>query len=181
MSALFVFAILVWTVLCLTRFVDVYDTSSPFQRWRRWDAFHLVPFGAFFGPSVPVHEPWILMRTSDSGGTWSPWSAVPDIGERRIWHVIFNPNKQAYAAAFTAAHALLVSARHARRAEGALSNSFLMSDPYLRILRQVTHQARMVPKTAVVQFAVVEIDLRTGAEMQSVVSALHKVRNAASR
>jgi hypothetical protein len=172
-SAAFVGFLAIWTVLCLLRFVRMYDRTSAFQVWRRWDVFELVPRGAFFGPSAPPEEAAILVRDYFRDGRVSEWTETPHLRSRRWLDALWNPQKQTYGAKVAAAGALLAASRHVR-AHAVPPAQLLLSPPYIALLRHVVGLRRAVAPSAV-QFAVVERDLLTEEITASFISAVHEV------
>jgi hypothetical protein len=171
---LFIAGLALWAVFSLARFVHMYDRGSPFQRWRRWDWFHLVPRGAFFSPAPPDSELWIVARDFLPSGRATPWTEVPTIVPRSWWHALWNPQKHAYKAKLEAARALLVAAETTPPASDRLPPAFLLSPPYLALLRYVT-ALRRVAQPEATQFAVLEVDVLTNEVRRTVLSAVHDV------
>jgi hypothetical protein len=171
---LFISVLGVWAVFSLMRFVDMYDTTSPFQRWRRWDWFHLVPRGAFFSPRPPDSELWIVVRDFLPNGHVTRWSEVPRIAPRTWWHAFWNPQKHAYKAKLEAGQAFLIAAEAYATKDGELAAAFLLSDPYLALLRYTTALRRIAAPHAT-QFGVIEVDIVTRRVRRTVRSSVHDV------
>lgn len=174
MDYLFTACLAAWAGLSLLRFVHMYDRTSPWQRWRQWDWFHLVPVGAFFGPRVPQTEPCLVVRDFLPNGRVTPWTEVPRIRSRKWWHALWNPQKQMYRAKLECARSLLSTAGHLVGSGDRLPVAFLLSEPYLVLLRYVTDLPRL-GKPRATQFAVIETDLLTRSVIWTVISSVHEV------
>ena len=175
MTGLFVAVLVLWSVLSLLRFVDMYDLSSPYQRFRRFDWFKLVPIGAFFGPEPPPVDYAILVRDLHLDGTLGDWTEVPRVRPRRLWHGVWNPQKHLYKARNAAARGLILAAERHGLAPGAgLSPTFMLSEPYLTVLRLVSELPR-ISRVRGTQFAVLETDVVQKTLSRSVLSVMHEV------
>ena len=174
MTLAFISLLAIWLAASLLRVCSMYDRSSIFQRWRRWDWFHLVPIGAFFGPGVPQTEAWIVMRDFLPDGSVTAWTETPRIRRRHWLHALWNPQKQVYRARSDAAFTFLSTAAAMSVDDTSIPPAFLFSEPYIAILRYVTRLPRLT-EPASTQFAVVETDISTGEVVCSVVSSVHHV------
>jgi hypothetical protein len=174
MDYLFTACLVVWAAFSLLRFVQMYDPTSPLQRWRQWDWFHLVPVGAFFSPTVPQTEPSIVVRDFLPDGRVTPWTEVPRIRSRIWWHTLWNPQKQMYRAKLESARSLLSAAGQLSADGYHLPAAFLLSEPYLTLLRYATDLPRL-SKPRATQFAVIETDLLTRRVIRTVLSSVHEV------
>jgi len=174
MDYLFIACLAVWTVFSLLRFVYMYEPTSIFQRWRKWDWFHLIPVGAFFSPKVPQTEFWILFRDFLPDRQITEWTEDPRIRPRTFRHVIWNPQKHLYRAKFDAAHSLLSAAGTLPDNMEALPVKFLLSEPYLALILYITDLPRC-SKPQAIQFAVIETDILTRQVVRTVVSSIHEV------
>lgn len=174
MDLVFIACLAAWIVFSILRFIHMYDRTSPFQRWRRWDWFHLVPVGAFFSPGVPQTESCIVIRDFLPEGRVTKWTEVPRIRSRTWWHALWNPQKQIYKVKLDCAHSLLLAAGPFLGKTDRLPVSFVLSDPYLALLRFATDLPR-ISKPFAVQFAVIETDLLTGRAIRTVISSVHEI------
>jgi hypothetical protein len=174
LQALFVLGLAVWLLCSVTRFVAMYDAASPLQKWRRLDVFHLVPIGAFFGPNPPPTEFGILIRDFVNDGAVTPWTEVERTRARRWIDAVWAPKKQTYRAKLDVVRNLLATAAQLSPRPGELPPSLVVSEPYLALLRFASSLPR-VSEPRATQFAVVEIDLLTGAIVRAVVSSVHRL------
>ena len=174
MDVVFIGGLATWTLFSLLRFIDMYNPESPYQLWRRWDIFHLVPVGAFFSPGAPQSEAAIVVREFLSDGAVTAWAEVPVIRSRVWWHALWNSQKPLYRAKLAAANALLEAAGTYAETSDRLPSSFLLSDPYLAILEYVSQLPR-TSQTCGMQFAVIEQDLLTRSVLRTVLSSVHEV------
>lgn len=170
----FALALAVWGVCSLLRFVHMYDLSSAFQRFRRYDWFKLVPVGAFFGPEPPVFEYWILIRDVWDDGQVSAWTEVPRVRPRASWHALFNPEKQVYKARSSAARRLILASEQLALDGRELPPALVLSEPYLNLLGYVSALPRLV-KPRATQFAVLETDIVTQEPARRLLSRVHEV------
>ena len=174
MDYLFIACLAVWTGLSLLRFVHMYDRTSLLQRWRHWDCFHLVPFGAFFSPRVPPTEQWIVVRDVLPDGRVTRWTEVPRIRSRMWWHAVWNPQKQMYRAKLECGRSLLSVAGELSAEGDRLPTALLLSESYLALLRYTIDLPRL-SKPRATQFAVIETDLLTRTVLRAVVSYVHEL------
>ena len=171
---LFVVGLGVWVACSVSRFVAMYDSASPLQKWRRWDVFHLVPLGAFFSPNPPSTEYWILIRDFSNDDAVSSWTGVPRIRPRAWVDMVWAPKKHIYRAKLDVVRNLLSTAAQLSGRPGELPPSLVVSEPYLALLRFASTLPR-VGATRATQFAVVETDVLTGTIIRAVVSSVHRV------
>lgn len=174
LETLFLLGLSVWVVCSLTRFVAMYDAASPLQTWRRWDVFHLVPIGAFFSPNPPPTEFGVLVRDFVNGAEASPWTEVERTRARRWIDAVWAPKKHTYRAKLDVVRNLLTTAAQLSERPGELPPSLAISEPYLALLRFASTLPRVTAPRAT-QFAVIEIDLATGAVIRAVVSSVHRL------
>jgi hypothetical protein len=174
MTLIFEAVLAVWTACSVLRFIHMYDPTSLFQRWRRWDPLRLVPVGAFFSPGVPRVEHFILVRDRLLSGSTTGWRETPKILPRRWSHAVWNPQKHDYRAKSDAARALLSTAMAMSEDDGQLPPRLCLTDSYLRILRYVSALPR-VENVSATQFVVIEVDLMTRSIVRYVMSAPHNV------
>jgi hypothetical protein len=174
MNYLFIACLAVWVGFSFLRFVHMYDLTSPPQRWRQWDWFHLVPVGAFFSPRVPPTEQWIIVRDFLPDGRVTRWTEAPRIRPRIWWHMLWNPQKQIYRAKLESARSLLSSAGQLSGESNRLPVEFLLSESYLALLQYATNLPRL-SKPRATQFAVIETDLLTRRVIRTVVSSVHEM------
>jgi hypothetical protein len=173
-EALFVVGIGIWVVCSVLRFVAMYDSAAPLQKWRRWDVFHLVPVGAFFSPNPPPTEFCILVRDFLHDEAVTAWTEVPRIRGRRWVDFAWAPKKHIYRAKLDVVRNLLSTAAHLSGGPGELPPSLVVSDPYIALLRFASSLPRVSTPRAT-QFAVVETDLLAGTIIRAVVSSVHRV------
>jgi hypothetical protein len=174
LTCLFTACLAVWTAFSLLRFVHMYDRTSLLQRWRRWDWLHLVPVGAFFSPRVPPTELWIVVRDFLPDGRVTRWRESPRIRPRAWWHTFWNPDKHIWKGKAEAARALLTATGNGPEEGTRLPMTFLLSEPYLALLRYVSGLPRL-SKPRATQFAVLETDILTREVVRSVLSCVHEV------
>ena len=174
MTGLVVLALASWLLLSLLRLVYPYSPASPFQRWRRFDIFHLVPTGGFFSPGVPETSFSFAVRDLLEDGRTSAWMEAPAILPRRWWHLLWNPQKGLYRARIEMVRTLFATAAVMHRADGAPEPAFLLSEPYLALLRYASG-LRRIASPAAVQFAAIETEIASGRVVRSILSAVHHV------
>ena len=170
----FVAGLALWIVLSVLRFVGMYRLDAPVQAWRRWDVFHLVPVGAFFSPNPPPTDLSILVRDHLSDHTVTPWTEVPTIRPRRLFDVLWSPQKHVYKAKLDVARNLLAAARRLSAEQGNVPVSLVISDPYVALLRHASTLPRLSRPLAT-QFAVVEYDILGGELVRAVISSVHRL------
>lgn len=172
---LFLIALGLWLGCSVLRFFDMYDLSSRFQRFRRYDPFKLVPVGAFFGPEPPPMEYCLLLRDVLANGRCTDWTEVPSLRTRCWWHALWNPQKHLYKARSSSARRLLLVSQAwggARRVE--LPPQVVLSNEYFKVLRYVSALPRLSAPPGL-QFAVVELDVLSKMPQRWVVSGVHQL------
>jgi hypothetical protein len=176
---LFAAVLIVWTCCSVLRFVHMYDQSSRFQAWRRWDLFRLVPRGAFFSPSPPGREQFLLVRDVLADGRVSEWTEVAYAAERHPLHAVWNPGRHQYRARLEASRELLLTAGAIASEDGRPPVTFLLSDRYIQLLRFTSTLPRNVSIVAT-QFSIIEVDILSRHVTRHFASALHSATSANS-
>lgn len=167
-------ALAAWFLLSLLRFARMYEPGSRFQTWRRWDLFHLIPVGAFFGPNPPPTEIKLFIREFSPEKHPTRWRQVFASPKRSWVHCLWSPHKHLYRAKLDAARNLMAAAAQLAPAARVLPSSLMVTDPYLGILRAISALPRVTDPTFL-QFAAVETSLPDGRILRCVISSLHRL------
>ena len=174
-SLLFMGLLCVWALFSLLRFVHMYDPSSVFQRWRRFDVLRLVPVGAFFAPEPPAVEYSLLVRDVLGDGELAPWTELPRVPARRCWHTLWNPDKHTAKLRTALSRRLMVAAaRLGHIGSSPPPPQLLLCPEYVSVLRFVSDLPRLGAARAT-QFAVVETQLPNRSSQRCVLSGLHEL------
>ncbi|MFD8827332.1 hypothetical protein ACFV1C_33915 [Streptomyces sp. NPDC059605] len=117
---------------------------------RRVDPLQIfIPSWRFFGPHPGMHDTHLLFRDELPDGTMSDWEEKVIVEERRVHHMVWNPNRRREKVVFDAVEELKVFIRREEPLE-----RLQFTVPYLVILNYVSKQCRHDPSAKRTQFLI---------------------------
>lgn len=137
----------------------------------RWNPLTLLPSWAFFAPNPAHHDYHLLARELRADGSLGPCVAVSGPADRRLAHLVWNPDKRP--------QRVLQDAMQAVKRIRRWSHSQQVvqcSLPYLLLLHHATMQHRRGPDAVALQIIVVETSGREGKRVWiSFLSGFHRL------